>query len=370
MPITKLRAGLQLVVVLLVVAPATIVAGTLGTLPSSCAGVLPCADCAEIRHHVDFFPMGACVVAFTYSKAACGETFYLLGTWDMPADSASVLITTSSGTELDFALYAPGVPRKLDMAGTPVDSRVPRDLVRAAGCSPHEPRLTMRGTCTYIADAGVFTECATGLRWPVAPGARDHERAWSSSRSDAAAGATPQPLLVKLQGRVPARPRAAPEGDRATLLVEHFEGASPLESCGVRGAATVLSGPRWVVTSVRGIPVVQGTGERDSFLPFDENATRITGFTGCHRMSGTLRTGHDGRGQPHQGGPPPPRAWSAWAGRHASTGCLPRCATRAAIASPTSIWSCSVGAAKWRCAARPWRPSSRRSCLRSGARGG
>ena len=127
----------------------------------------------------------------------------------MPAQSADTTALTLSAGEtgaIKFALAAPGVLRKLDLEGKPTDSKLPHDLRRTPAFAPVEARLTLRGNYFFAADAGVFTDCATGLRWPVAPGggAGELEKSYVAARGNTgSAGTSPQPLIVSLDPKAP-----------------------------------------------------------------------------------------------------------------------------------------------------------------------
>ena len=70
-------------------------------------------------------------------------------------------------------------------------------------CRPTPPPTTFRGTYTYMADAGRFTDCSTGTAYPVAAAGDNAalERAYGAMRSDPGA-----PVLVSFVGRIVDRP--------------------------------------------------------------------------------------------------------------------------------------------------------------------
>ena len=100
-----------------------------------------------------------------------------------------------------------------------------------------EPRLTLRGMFRYMADAGLFTECSTGQRWPVAQEADNAtlEREYLKVRTEPGG-----PVLVSVDGRVAMRPKMEGVGLQPTLVPERFVGAYPGETCGLQ----IASDPR------------------------------------------------------------------------------------------------------------------------------
>jgi uncharacterized lipoprotein YbaY/heat shock protein HslJ len=155
---------------------------------------------------------------------------------------------------------------------------VPLMLVRAAG-----DQATMRGMYRYLADAAVFTDCATGRRLPVAI-AEDHislERAYLAQRP--APGA---PVLVTFQGRIEQRPPMEGDGTVATVVIERFEGIWPGETCGNPGATEALENTYWKLTRLRGAPVVVHPDQREPHLVLRADGARLTGSGGCNGFQG------------------------------------------------------------------------------------
>lgn len=124
--------------------------------------------------------------------------------------------------------------RKLDLEGKEIASVLNYTLTRDTDFTQIEPRQILRGMYRYYADAGIFTECLSGQRWPVAQTADNLalERAYQQARSQPGVE-----LMVSLEGSVEMRPGM--EGDRLqlTLVPQRFIGVSPGETCGERFAA-------------------------------------------------------------------------------------------------------------------------------------
>src|SRR5262245_13975792 len=163
--------------------PAT--AARIGALPATYSGVLPCADCAGIRHQLNLFPGGAYMLALTYYRDGRDETFYDMGAYSMPRDSSRVVLDARDARAFQFAVRDGGMLRKLDRNGQEIRSKQSYDLRREPEWAAIEPRLRMRGGYSYMADAGVFTDCRSGLQFPVVPGeaASALEKAFLAERS-------------------------------------------------------------------------------------------------------------------------------------------------------------------------------------------
>jgi copper homeostasis protein (lipoprotein) len=115
-------------------------------------------------------------------------------------------------------------------------------LSRSPACvvSDQEPSLVLWGMYSYLADAGIFRECVTDLKLPVATELDNAalERAYLDARDEPG-----QALLVELHGTLVLRPRMEGDGSVETLLVEEFGRVLPGAGCGGLSPAEV-GGPK------------------------------------------------------------------------------------------------------------------------------
>lgn len=279
-------------------------AAGLGPLPATFSAILPCADCVGLRHQLNLFPGGGFVLALTYFRDGRDETFYEMGWYTFSADSSELSLATHDPQGTRFAIPGDGVLRLLDRDEHEPDTMRTLDLRREPTLVAIEPRLMMRGSYSYMADAGVFTDCRSGMRFPVVPGpaAGELEKAYLEEKayraaSRASAGAPePQPLIVALTGRIASRPPEGLEGRGPMLVVEHFVESFPNESCGALGVTHSLEGTRWVLTRLGSDPVRLGPRQREVFMVLNHTSDRVTGYAGCNRFSGAYT--YDAAGGP------------------------------------------------------------------------
>ncbi|HJS73993.1 MAG TPA: META domain-containing protein [Vicinamibacteria bacterium] len=139
----------------------------------------------------------------------------------------------------------------------------------------------LRGMFTYLADAPLFEDCATGRKLPVAMEA-DYlslERAYLEKRRSPG-----EPLLASVEGRI--EERVNMEGPaRPTLVVERFLGFSPGETC-EEAEAHPFQGTYWKLTELNGTAVVPGERRPEAHLVFQPEG-RMAGSDGCNRMFGS-----------------------------------------------------------------------------------
>jgi uncharacterized lipoprotein NlpE involved in copper resistance len=206
--------------------PAAAPAPKLGfALPATFAGVLPCADCVGVAHTLTLRADGLYRLRRTYLGKP-GEPVADVGRWT--AEEAGQQLVLGRGEAMQrFAVVDGQTLRQLDRLGQPISSAANLELRRTALVDAITEPLRWRGEFVYMADAAMFTDCASGLRWPVAT-AGDYlaaERRYAQSRSGPGA-----PVVVSFDGRLEVLP--AMEGPpREHMVVERFGGAEPGGNC-------------------------------------------------------------------------------------------------------------------------------------------
>jgi len=255
-------------------------------LPATFAGVMPCADCAGIEQTLTLRADGLYRLRRTYLDKLDG-LFNELGRWS--ADASGKRLTLRSGSEiLLFEVKDNATLRLLDRLGQPITSNANLDLRRTAQVDPVSEPLRWRGEFVYLADAATFTDCASGLHWPVAMTA-DYlamEHNYLQSRSAPAA-----PLVVSFEGRLEVRPSM--EGPpREQMVVDRFGGSQPGASCGsaVSGKGDVMAELKdtyWKLIELDGATIVmEPAQQREVRITLAGEGSRLIGFSGCNQLVG------------------------------------------------------------------------------------
>jgi uncharacterized lipoprotein YbaY/uncharacterized lipoprotein NlpE involved in copper resistance len=193
-------------------------AEALGPLPASFSGDLPCADCPGIRYQLDLFPDG--VFFLRKIHLGTGERVDDIGAWAVSADNKTLILQGGGEAPARFAIKDEVTLRKLDLEGREIASTLNYDLQRTMSFQPIAPRLSVTGMYRYMADAGMFMECRSRRRMPVAQ-EQDNaalEAAYAKARREPG-----EELLVRLEGQIAMRPKMEGKGEQPT-----FE-ARPLE---------------------------------------------------------------------------------------------------------------------------------------------
>jgi len=106
-------------------------------------------------------------------------------------------------------------------------------LLAACATGLQAQPTSWRGDFVYFADAALFTDCASGKRWPVAMSADAValQRSYLAWRKEPATA-----LLVNFDGRLEVR--EAMEGPaREQMVVEKFRSVEPGSTCATLAAA-------------------------------------------------------------------------------------------------------------------------------------
>lgn len=262
-------------------------AGVGFALPATFAGVMPCADCAGIAETLTLRADGLYRLRRIYLDKPDGP-FSELGRWT--ADASGKRLTLRSGSEtLLFEVKDNAALRLLDRLGQPIKSNANLDLRRTAQVDPISELLRWRGEFRYLADSATFTDCASGVRWPVVMTAdyQTVERNYLQSRS--APGA---PLLVSFDGRIEVRP--AMEGPpREQMVVDRFGSSQPGATCGsaASGKGNVMAELKdtyWKLIELDGAKIVMVPAQkREVRITLASEGSRLIGFSGCNQLVGS-----------------------------------------------------------------------------------
>lgn len=260
-------------------------------LPASFTGILPCADCAGIEHHLDLWPDQTYHMRRVYLGVddwRHGDRGYgndELGRWYADPAEDKIILFGASEMPLHWEVKGPDRLRKMDIQGNPIESELNYDLTSDGRLAQTDLEgLFLLGEMSYMADAARFKECVTGRTYPIAQEQdyRTLERAYLADRDNPGA-----PLTVHVEGSLVMRP--AMEGpDRRSLVVDRFIQTLPDVTCERQRADADLVNTYWRIDRLQGEPVTAVPNRREPHLVFlDEPTTRVRATVGCNRLTGT-----------------------------------------------------------------------------------
>ncbi len=133
------------------------------------------------------------------------------------------------------------------------------------------------GQFRYLADAGLFEDCVSGDRWPVAQQAANAEleRIYLEKQK---AG---EPLWVKVEGELKHRLDLV-AGKRRTVFVVTKVLDSAVRKCDALPKVP-LEGTHWVLVELQGRRVPSGK-RRDAYLVLQPSTGKAAGFSGCNHF--------------------------------------------------------------------------------------
>jgi copper homeostasis protein (lipoprotein) len=181
----------------------------------------PCADCPGIHPTLTLFPDSTFRLRQVYRERS--TVFHHLGLWSVEEKDKRLVLRSGRGAPQLFQIVGTDSLRLVDTLGQPIGTELNYWLVRSPQVDPVRDTMTLRGTYTYMADAGRFTECGSGLSFPVAQvGANaDLERAYLGARAQPGG-----PVLVSFHGHF--EERRPLEGARLEhVVVNRFDRVWP-----------------------------------------------------------------------------------------------------------------------------------------------
>jgi copper homeostasis protein (lipoprotein) len=257
----------------------------LAPLPATFVGLLPCADCPGIRYHLNLFPDHSYLLRTTYLERPSADRMDDIGVWVWSSDGGTLILRARTGSPQLLALQDGQTLRLLDGDARPLPSSVPSELRRTEAFQAFEPILNVVGRYLPEGAAGVFTECLTGQRWPIAA---DGDNAALASTYQKLKLKPDVPLVVQVHARLVSRPQGDGGGARPVLVVQRFANAWPGQGCGPRYTPLSLAGAMWTLTRLGGQTVRQGSRGAPA-LSFRSEPTQVAGWGGCSTLRGTYR---------------------------------------------------------------------------------
>lgn len=278
-------------------------------LPASFLGVLPCADCPGVKHHLDLWPDNVFHLHREWLQRE--RRFDDLGRWRY--DPGRPALVLSGGTEmpLQFEVIGPTQLRLLDFEGRPIDSELDYSLRTDGRLTPADLELFFGGELQYMADAAVFTECLTGRRYPVAMEGDwiQAERAYLEKALEPGG-----PLYTTFEGLLTDRPKMDGEGTERSLVMKRFINVWPGQSCPRALAQAELTENYWRIARLGDEPIRTVGQWREPHLILRQEDNRFNATVGCNRMMGSYeRDGESlrflGAASTRMACPPPLDAW-------------------------------------------------------------
>lgn len=162
-------------------------------------------------------------------------------------------------------------------------------LFSCSSISSEKNENKLKGFYSYMADAGLFKDCETNKKYPVAMEADNIslERAYLEIVENPG-----EKILVTLTGHFESRPKVEGDGEREFLIVDKFDKIWPHIDCMQNLGTASLKNTFWSLRELNGNSIKDYKLKREiHFLIKQDNS--IKGFSGCNNFFGNSVTSMD-----------------------------------------------------------------------------
>lgn len=260
----------------------------IGAIPAAFAGTLPSAG-PGIDTQLHLLDDGVYFLREAYQDRE-DAVFDDIGRYLISSDRKQLSLHGGREAPLRYSISGPDTLRRLDHDGQHIASDLNYTLERQPGLALPEPRLLMAGKYRYLAGAGRYRECLTGLDMPVAAEEDNRllEEAYLAARKQPG-----EALRVNLEGRIEQRAPVEGSGPVLTLVPERFIGVWPDQDCPVQVSAATLQNTYWRVIFLGNSAAKRFENQREPHLIFRESG-ELAGSDGCNQLSGRYQSTNDG----------------------------------------------------------------------------
>ncbi len=248
-------------------------------------GLVPGANC-QMKYQLDLFENRVFFLREEcFKDGVSSGANDDIGRWYADNDNRVVLNPTKTKVKYFLILDEKSI-ELMDLKGNKIDSKLNYKLLASNRAKSLEPRLILEGAYSYMADAGLFYECSTGLKFPLA----FEEDNIALEKAYLNAVITPnQSLKTQLKVRIAGRKQPDSVGNKATIIVEEFLEIIPKEKCQNPYSKAKLQNTYWKLTKLNLKPLsLSKSMSKETHMILDKGL-KFKGNTGCNSMSGTYK---------------------------------------------------------------------------------
>ena len=256
-------------------------------LPATYVADIPCRDCPPttaaliLRPDSLYFLRIKTVHPDTGAENVKAE----IGVWKYVSAGNTILLATYDNVARTLLITPTDKLRVIKVSGGIIPPDVNYDLTRDDSNPGYNDVVPVQGMYSYMADAGLFTECLSGAAFPVAMEAENAalERAYLNTPHGQA-----EPVLVSLEARLITRPRYGGIGYEEAIVPIGFIDIRPGIACsGEKSNKLRLVDNSWRLIEIDGKPIQLSEDQKNPFVHLQTRNNRMQGFAGCNRFSGT-----------------------------------------------------------------------------------
>jgi len=213
------------------------------------------------------------------------RTIISIGTIDMDTTVVNVMLLKGTG----------GITRRVRIKDSTLSAIILLDvngkelkpeLKKKKEFEPITDPFPMKGMFSYMADAPLFIECSSKMKFPVEM-EKDYislEREYLSNTEEPG-----KPLLTTLTGSLIPRPRMEGKGETLTLIVEKFDKVWQKRNCKSTLSTANLKNTYWKLLEIDGKKIKIPSNVRELHFVLRNDGKTVKGFSGCNNFMGSYK---------------------------------------------------------------------------------
>ncbi|VAX26479.1 hypothetical protein MNBD_IGNAVI01-1311 [hydrothermal vent metagenome] len=160
------------------------------------------------------------------------------------------------------------------------------ELKRKENFEPITDPFPMKGMFAYMADAPLFVECFTKMRFPVAMEGdyKNLEKEYLANVEEPG-----KPILTTLTGSLISRPKMEGKGEILYLVVEKFDKVWPKRDCRSSLSTANLKNTYWKLLEINGEEIKIPSDVREPHFILRTDGKAVKGFGGCNNFMGSYK---------------------------------------------------------------------------------
>ncbi len=256
-------------------------------LPAVYSAKIPCQNCPPTTASLTLRPDSLYFLRITTTNPETGreDVKAEIGAWKYVSAGDAILLETYDNVARTLLITPANTIRVIKVSGGIIPPDVNYDLIRNDADPGYNDVVRMKGMYSYLADAGLFTECLSKVSFPVATEGENAalERAYLNTPHGQA-----EPILVNLDARLISRSKMNAGGYEDVVVPVRFIDIYPGIDCrGEKSRRLRLVDNTWRLIEIAGQPIKIAKGENNPFIHLQTLDNKMQGFAGCNRFSGT-----------------------------------------------------------------------------------
>ncbi len=253
-------------------------------LPATFSGEIPCSDCLGVDIALNLRPDSIYQLRKTYrNKGGSQKVDSQLGKWRLAEDGKFIILGKKKGSLKSYTLISADQLKFIGIESVDDSSQIAYDLFRQQELDPFPDSVKLRGKLGYSTKETLFTECKSGVSFPVTGGAELRRMVQNYLNIPHAYA---EPLLVSIRGQLQTPNTMSSEGTEQ-IMVEQFTRFYPDRDCDGKKIRESFTGTIWRLIELDSQPVSLMKNEQRPYFLLNSKDKRLKGFGSCNSISGS-----------------------------------------------------------------------------------